>query len=107
MKVGALSPMSSAAFAGSESPSEASAQARKRAMIVSLGTSAFIVSRLRGAVALLLSVLLSACGALPTQVAGPFSPAQQPSADSPLVRIAQDSSPAPTLAGFRLMPLGF
>jgi putative cardiolipin synthase len=37
----------------------------------------------------------------------PFSPAQQPSADSPLVRIAQDSSPAPTLTGFRLMPDGF
>jgi putative cardiolipin synthase len=51
--------------------------------------------------------LLSACGALPAQVDQPFSPALQPSADSPLVRIAQDSSPAPTLTGFRLMPLGF
>ena len=107
MNAGAVSPMSSAALAGSESPSEASAQARKRAVTISIGTSAFIVSRLRGSVALLVSVLLSACGTLPTQVDRPFSPAQQPSADSPLVRIAQDSSPAPTLTGFRLMPDGF
>ena len=54
-----------------------------------------------------MSVLLSACGALPIQVDRPYSPALQPSTDSPLVRIAQDSSPAPTLTGFRLMPLGF
>ena len=64
-------------------------------------------SRLRGSIAVLASVLLSACGALPTQVDRPFSPAQPPSADSPLVRIAQDSSPAPTLTGFRLLPDGF
>src|SRR5512132_2739655 len=56
---------------------------------------------------LLVSVLLSACGALPTQVDRPFSPARQASPDSPLVRIAQDSSPAPTLTGFRLLPDGF
>jgi putative cardiolipin synthase len=56
---------------------------------------------------LLASVLLSACGALPTQVDRPYSPAQQPLGDSPLVRIVQDSSPEPTLTGFRLMPLGF
>ncbi len=31
----------------------------------------------------------------------------QPSPDSPLVRIARESSPAPTLSGFRLMPIGF
>ncbi len=41
------------------------------------------------------------------QVDRPLSSAQPPSADSPLVRIAQDSSPAPTLTGFRLMPDGF
>ena len=56
---------------------------------------------------LLASVLLSACGALPTQVDRPFTPARQASADSSLVRIAQDSSPAPTLTGFRLLPDGF
>jgi putative cardiolipin synthase len=65
------------------------------------------VSRLRGAAAVLVSVLLSACGALPTKVDRPFSSTQQPTADSPLVRIAQDSSPSPTLTGFRLMPDGF
>ncbi len=36
----------------------------------------------------------------------PFSPALKPSPESPLVRIAQDSSPGPELTGFRLMPLG-
>jgi cardiolipin synthase C len=56
---------------------------------------------------LLVSILLSACGTLPTQVDRPHSSALQPSPESPLVRIAQDSSPAPTLTGFRLMPLGF
>src|SRR5438046_1553427 len=76
-------------------------------MIVSMAASAFIVSRLRGSAALLVSVLLAACGALPTEFDRPFAAAQQPSADSPLVRIAQDSSPAPTLTGFRLMPDGF
>jgi putative cardiolipin synthase len=74
---------------------------------VFIGAPAFIVPRLRGSIALLVSVLLAACGALPTQVDRPFSPAQQPSADSPLVRIAQDSSPGPTLTGFRLLPDGF
>ena len=51
--------------------------------------------------------MLSACSALPTQVDRPLSAAQQPSAGSPLVQIAQDSSPAPTLTGFRLLPDGF
>jgi putative cardiolipin synthase len=79
----------------------------KRWMNFPIPTSAVMVSRLRGSVALLVSLLLSACGALPTQVDRPFSSAQQASTDSPLVRIAQDSSPAPTLTGFRLMPDGF
>ena len=60
----------------------------------------------KGAVAFLVSVLLSACGALPTQVDRPFSPARQAPVDSPLVRIAQDSTPAPMLTGFRLLPDG-
>jgi cardiolipin synthase C len=76
-------------------------------MVISIGTPALIVARRRSFAALLLSALLSACGALPTQLDRPYSAAQQPPADSPLVRIAQDSSPAPTLTGFRLMPLGF
>ena len=51
-------------------------------------------------------MLLSACGTLPAQVERAYSPAQRPSAESPLARIAQDSSPAPTLTGFRLLPDG-
>jgi cardiolipin synthase C len=81
--------------------------ASKRPVTICIPTSASMASRLCGFVAVLASVLLSACGALPTHVDRPFSPAQQPSADSPLVRIAQDSSPAPTLTGFRLLPDGF
>ncbi len=76
-------------------------------MTIFISTSACIVSWLRGSIVLLVSVLLSACGVLPTQVDRPFSPAQQASADSPLVRIAKDSSPEPTLTGFRLLPDGF
>ena len=75
-------------------------------MSIFVPTSSFLV-RFRGGVALLVSVLLSACGALPTRVDRPSSPAQQPSADSPLVRIAQNSNSAPTLTGFRLLPDGF
>ncbi|HEV2606971.1 MAG TPA: phospholipase D-like domain-containing protein, partial [Xanthomonadaceae bacterium] len=75
-------------------------------MTSSIETSAFIVSRLRGSIVLLMVILLSACGSLPMQVDRPFSPALKPSSESPLVRIAQDSSPAPALTGFRLMPLG-
>jgi len=76
-------------------------------MIGFIRRSAFTASRLHGSIALLVSLLLGACGALPTQVDRPFSAAQPPSADSPLVRIAQDSSPEPTLTGFRLLPDGF
>ena len=64
-------------------------------------------ARLWPTLMVLVSIVLSACGTLPTQVDRPLSPALQPSADSPLVRIAQDSSPAPTLTGFRLLPEGF
>jgi cardiolipin synthase C len=52
-------------------------------------------------------VILSACGTLPAVVDRPSSRSEQPSPDSALVRIAQESSPAPALTGFRLMPLGF
>jgi putative cardiolipin synthase len=43
---------------------------------------------------------------LPQKSERPFSAAQQPSPDSPLVRIARDSTPSPEQTGFRLMPLG-
>ncbi|TMH17593.1 MAG: phospholipase D family protein [Betaproteobacteria bacterium] len=75
-------------------------------MTISIQPSAFIVSRLRGVIALLMAVVLSACGSLPMRTEQPFSPALKPSSESPLVRIAQDSSPGPELTGFRLMPLG-
>src|SRR2546423_8783107 len=98
--------MSKAACADSEQQSETSAQARKRVMTISIETSAFIVSRLRSAIALLTAVVLSACGSLPMRVEQPYSAALKPSPESPLVRIAQDSSPGPELTGFRLIPLG-
>jgi len=63
----------------------------------------------RVAVGLLLLFLafgLAACGALPAQLDRPYSPALPPSVDSPLVRIAQESTSEPSLTGFRLMPLG-
>jgi cardiolipin synthase C len=75
-------------------------------MTISIETSAFIVQRLRRAIALLTAVALSACGSLSMRVDQPFSPALKPSPEGPLVRIAQDSSPGPELTGFRLMPLG-
>src|SRR4051812_15072379 len=59
------------------------------------------------AIAFLSCIVLSACGTLPLQPERAYSPAQPVSADSPLVRIAQASTPAPDLTGFRLMPLGF
>ena len=59
------------------------------------------------AVLLLAAFGLAACGTLPAQVDRPYSPALPQSIDSPLVRIAQESIPEPSLSGFRLMPLGF
>jgi cardiolipin synthase C len=76
-------------------------------MTTFISTSAIKVPGLLGFIAVLASVFLSACGVLPTQVDRPFSPEQQASVDSPLARIAQDSSPEPTLTGFRLLPDGF
>jgi putative cardiolipin synthase len=49
---------------------------------------------------------LAACGTLPAQVDRPLSAALPPSADSPLSRIARQSTPDPALSGVRLMPLG-
>ena len=49
---------------------------------------------------------LAGCGALPPRADSPLSTAARPSPESPLVRTAQVSSPAPELSGFRLMPLG-
>lgn len=56
---------------------------------------------------MLAALLLAGCGTLPLGVERPHSSALKPSPDSPLVRIAQASIPAPELSGFRLMPHGF
>ena len=56
---------------------------------------------------MLAALLLAGCGTLPREVERPHSSALKPSPDSPLVRIAQASIPAPELSGFRLMPHGF
>jgi putative cardiolipin synthase len=76
-------------------------------MTARVPASGFTASLLRGSAVLLTPVLLSACGVLPPQIDRPFSPARQAPLDNPLVRIAQDSSPEPTLTGFRLLPDGF
>lgn len=53
-----------------------------------------------------LALGLGACATLPPPVDRPISAALPPSPGSPLVRIAQQSTPEPWLTGFRLMPLG-
>jgi putative cardiolipin synthase len=58
-------------------------------------------------IVLLASVLLAACGSLPTRGDLPSSHTRPPSLDSPLARIAHDSTPAPSLSGFRLMAGGY
>jgi putative cardiolipin synthase len=50
------------------------------------------------------AIVLAGCGALPQRMDVPTSIAANPSPDSPLVRIAQVSTPSPELSGFRLMP---
>jgi putative cardiolipin synthase len=59
------------------------------------------------ALALLACELLAACGALPTRPELPASHALSASPNSPLVRIARDSTSAPSLSGFRLMAGGY
>jgi putative cardiolipin synthase len=61
----------------------------------------------RAGLALLASLLLAACGALPPRPDEPVSHALPPAADSPLARIARDSATAPSLSGFRLMAGGY
>ena len=52
----------------------------------------------------LAAILLAGCGALPPRGEVPPSKATEPSPDSPLVRMAEASIPAPGLTGVRLMP---
>src|SRR6476660_2249315 len=51
-----------------------------------------------------LAILLAGCAAMPSRTDVPMSTAALPSVDSPLVRIAEVSTPSPELSGFRLMP---
>ena len=74
----------------------------------SLGAPICMAMRRTGSIlGLLAMALLTACGTLPATVDRPVSTVFTPSSDSPLVRIAQASTPDPALTGFRLMPVGF
>ena len=63
---------------------------------------------LRAATAALVvgAALVAGCGSLPTNVGKTDSAALPPNPESPLVKIAQVSSPSPELTGVRLLPLG-
>jgi len=50
---------------------------------------------------------LAGCGTLPPRGDAPQTTALPPSADSPLVRLAEASLPGPDLSGFRLLPMGY
>ena len=56
---------------------------------------------------LLVSALLASCGTMPPQSEQPSSNALGPAPDSPIVRIARNSTPGPLLSGFRLMPQAY
>ena len=58
-------------------------------------------------VVLLESALVAACGTLPPQVEQPPSRALAPAPDSPLVRVARDSTTNSSMSGFRLMPQAY
>jgi len=52
-------------------------------------------------------LLLPACGVLPAMPDRPTSSALAPAADSALGRAVRDTTPNPSMTGFRLMPVGF
>ena len=52
------------------------------------------------------SALLAGCGSLPVNVGKTDSSALPLDAESPLVKIARNSTPSPELSGVRLLPLG-
>jgi cardiolipin synthase C len=58
-------------------------------------------------VVLVESALVAACGTLPLQVEQSSSRALAPAPDSPLVRIAQESTTTSSMSGFRLMPQAY
>jgi cardiolipin synthase C len=80
-----------------------SARDRARGVFVSIGLRWRFAAK---ACIALGALALSACASLPAQIDRPFSASIPPSSSTTLGRIAQKSSPAPDLSGFRLMPLG-
>src|SRR4051794_14312672 len=103
--------MSSAAWVDKETLHDSARTARDILMAIStLGAKVILSHRiLTGvlrALCLLALIASTGCGMLPQRAHRPESVALIPSAESPLVRIARDSAPAPDLTGFRLMPLG-
>ncbi len=60
----------------------------------------------RMSLAVVATLLLAGCGALPARPESPYTAGEPPSGASALARIARDSQPSPDLSGFRLMPLG-
>jgi len=64
------------------------------------------MARLAAAALIAMASVLAGCGSLPTNVGKTDTLALPPGPDSPLVRIAQVSSPSPEQTGVRLLPLG-
>ncbi len=62
--------------------------------------------RVAAGVVLAASALFAGCGSLPVNVGKTDSSALPPDPESPLVKIARNSTPSPELSGVRLLPLG-
>ena len=65
-----------------------------------------VVRRLGWLFGFIAAVAATGCGTLPAAVDRPQSMARPPSAESPLARVGERSSPDPMSSGFRLMPTG-
>ena len=74
-----------------------------RSVAPSRGTRQFSITCV---VAVVLMIGLSGCGTLGPPIDRPFSSALPPSTDSPLVRVALESTSEPASSAFKLMPLG-
>src|SRR5664279_5416313 len=64
------------------------------------------LARLASGTVVAVAALLAACGSLPTNVGKTDSSALAPDPESPLVKIAQASTPSAEQTGVRLLPLG-
>jgi HKD family nuclease len=70
------------------------------------GVCLSVVRRLGWLFGFIAAVAATGCGTLPAAVDRPQSMARPPSAESPLARVGERSSPDPMSSGFRLMPTG-